>query len=59
MDPVRLLLELSPLEGEGVRGEFVAAHLPRARRDGLGNVWAGEGSVLLLAHLDTVLPPKP
>lgn len=59
MDPVRLLLELSPLTGEGVRGEFVAAHLPRARRDGLGNVWAGEGSVLLLAHLDTVLPPKP
>ncbi|WP_243028949.1 M20/M25/M40 family metallo-hydrolase [Thermus albus] len=59
MDPVRLLLELAPLAGEGVRGDFVAAHLPRARRDGLGNVWTGEGRVLLLAHLDTVLPPEP
>lgn len=59
MDPVRLLLELSSLEGEGARGDFVAAHLSHAQRDGLGNVWAEEGRVLLLAHLDTVLPPKP
>uniref|UniRef100_A0A831UG56 M20/M25/M40 family metallo-hydrolase n=1 Tax=Thermus islandicus TaxID=540988 RepID=A0A831UG56_9DEIN len=59
MDPVRLLLELAPLGGEEARGAFVARHLPGARRDGVGNVWAGEGRVLLLAHLDTVLPPLP
>ncbi|MDW8358026.1 M20/M25/M40 family metallo-hydrolase [Thermus sp.] len=59
MDPVRFLLELAPLAGEEARGAYVAAHLPGARRDGLGNVWAGEGKVLLLAHLDTVLPPEP
>lgn len=57
MDPVRFLLELSSLAGERVRGDYVAAHLPKAQRDGLGNVWAGEGGVLLLAHLDTVVPP--
>lgn len=59
MDPVRFLLELAPLEGEEARGAYVAGRLPGARRDGLGNVWAGEGKVLLLAHLDTVLPPAP
>ncbi|SDE76387.1 Di-or tripeptidase [Thermus arciformis] len=59
MDPVRHLLELAPLGGEEARGAYVASHLPQARRDGLGNVWAGEGEVLLLAHLDTVLPPAP
>ncbi|TBH20604.1 M20/M25/M40 family metallo-hydrolase [Thermus thermamylovorans] len=59
MDPVRFLLELAPLAGEEARGAYVAARLPGARRDGLGNVWAGEGRVLLLAHLDTVLPPRP
>ncbi|WP_038055792.1 M20/M25/M40 family metallo-hydrolase [Thermus amyloliquefaciens] len=59
MDPVRFLLELAPLAGEEARGAYVAARLPGARRDGLGNVWAGEGRVLLLAHLDTVLPPEP
>ena len=59
MDPVRLLLELAPLKGEEARGAFVARHLPGARRDGVGNVFAGEGRVLLLAHLDTVLPPAP
>ena len=58
-DPRRYLLELAPLAGEEARGEYVASRLPGARRDGLGNVWAGEGKVLLLAHLDTVLPPKP
>lgn len=57
MDPVRFLLELSSLAGERARGDYVALHLPKAQRDGLGNVWAGEGGVLLLAHLDTVLPP--
>jgi tripeptide aminopeptidase len=59
VDPVRLLLELAPLKGEEARGAFVAERLPGARRDGLGNVFAGEGEVLLLAHLDTVLPPRP
>ncbi|WP_018111459.1 M20/M25/M40 family metallo-hydrolase [Thermus igniterrae] len=59
MDPVRFLLELAPLAGEEARGEYVARHLPGARRDGLGNVFAGEGRLLLLAHLDTVLPPTP
>ncbi|WP_038047656.1 M20/M25/M40 family metallo-hydrolase [Thermus caliditerrae] len=59
MDPVRLLLELAPLAGEEARGAYVASRLPKAQRDGLGNVWAGEGRVLLLAHLDTVLPPAP
>ncbi|GLV47799.1 peptidase M20 [Thermus sp. LT1-2-5] len=59
MDPVRHLLELAPLAGEAARGEYVARHLPGAQRDGLGNVWAGEGGILLLAHLDTVLPPVP
>lgn len=59
MDPVRLLLELAPLAGEEARGAYVAARLPGARRDGMGNVWAGEGRILLLAHLDTVLPPVP
>lgn len=54
-----MLLELAPLAGEEARGSYVAARLPGARRDGLGNVWAGEGRVLLLAHLDTVLPPVP
>ncbi|WP_117237346.1 M20/M25/M40 family metallo-hydrolase [Thermus sediminis] len=57
MDPIRLLLELAPIAGEEARGAFVAGRLPGARRDGVGNVFAGEGRVLLLAHLDTVLPP--
>ncbi|BDG15672.1 M20/M25/M40 family metallo-hydrolase [Thermus brockianus] len=57
MDPVRHLLELAPLAGEEARGAYVARHLPGAQRDGVGNVWAGEGRVLLLAHLDTVLTP--
>ncbi|WP_243093686.1 M20/M25/M40 family metallo-hydrolase [Thermus thalpophilus] len=57
MDPVRHLLELAPLVGEEARGAYVARHLPGAQRDGVGNVWAGEGRVLLLAHLDTVLTP--
>jgi tripeptide aminopeptidase len=47
VDPVRLLLELAPLKGEEARGAFVAERLPGARRDGLGNVFAGEGEVLL------------
>ncbi|WP_460172288.1 M20/M25/M40 family metallo-hydrolase [Thermus sp. FJN-A] len=59
MDPVRFLHELAPLAGEEARGAYVASRLPGARQDGLGNVWAGEGRVLLLAHLDTVLPPAP
>ncbi|MGC8905698.1 M20/M25/M40 family metallo-hydrolase [Thermus sp.] len=59
MDPVRFLLELAPLAGEEARGDYVGSRLLGARRDGLGNVWAGEGRVLLLAHLDTVLPPAP
>ena len=58
-DPRRYLLELAPLAGEEARGEYVASRLPGARRDGLGNVWAGQGKVLILAHLDTVLLPKP
>lgn len=58
MDPRALLLELAPLP-EDARAAYVAAHLPGAWRDGLGNVFAGEGKLLLLAHLDTVLPPGP
>ncbi|GGM97522.1 peptidase M20 [Thermus composti] len=58
MDPVRHLLELAPLSEEG-RARYVARHLAGARRDGVGNVFAGEGEVLLLAHLDSVFPPGP
>ncbi len=58
-DPLAFLLELAPLAGEEARAAYVERWLPEARRDPLGNVWAGEGRVLLLAHLDTVFPPTP
>ncbi|MER3536861.1 MAG: peptidase M20 [Thermus sp.] len=58
-DPLAHLLALAGLVGEEARGAYVLGQLPGGRRDTLGNVWAGEGQILLLAHLDTVLPPVP
>ncbi len=58
MDPRAFLLDLFPLDLEG-RARYLLDRLPGAQRDKVGNVWAGEGGVLLLAHMDTVLPPAP
>jgi acetylornithine deacetylase/succinyl-diaminopimelate desuccinylase-like protein len=57
-DPLEHLLALAGL-AEEARADYVQSRLMGARRDGLGNVWAGEGRLLLMAHLDTVLPPAP
>ncbi|GAA6733297.1 M20/M25/M40 family metallo-hydrolase [Thermus oshimai] len=58
MDPRAFLLELAPLSEEA-RAAYLLSRLPGAKRDGVGNVFAGEGGVLLLAHMDTALPPGP
>lgn len=65
LDPRSLLLEFGPLTGERERGEWVARRLGELgfipQRDELGNIWAGHGQglLLLVAHIDTVLTPAP
>lgn len=63
LDPVALLGVIAEIEGEAARGEWVAAQMRgqglETNQDDMGNVWSGKGSLLLVAHLDTVLPPRP
>ncbi len=63
LDPVRLLGEIAEIGGDGARGAWVARHLQaqglEPHTDELGNVWAGSGPTLLVAHIDTVLTPIP
>ncbi|RDI94479.1 M20/M25/M40 family metallo-hydrolase [Meiothermus sp. QL-1] len=63
LDPVGLLEEIAEIGGEAERGAWVKRRLQALglapKKDELGNVWVGEGSTLLIAHLDTVLMPQP
>jgi acetylornithine deacetylase/succinyl-diaminopimelate desuccinylase-like protein len=62
-DPIALLGEIAEIGGDAARGAWVARQLQAqgltSQTDELGNVWAGQGPTLLVAHLDTVLPPAP
>ncbi len=63
LDPLLLLSEIAEIAGEKARGTWVARQLQTQglapHTDALGNVWAGQGPTLLVAHLDTVLSPAP
>ncbi len=62
-DPVLLLAEIAEIGGDAARAAWAAQQLQaqglRPQTDELGNVWAGHGPTLLIAHIDTVLPPAP
>ncbi|GAO74498.1 M20/M25/M40 family metallo-hydrolase [Meiothermus ruber] len=62
-DPVLLLAEIAEISGDAARAAWVAQQLQaqglRPQTDELGNVWAGHGPTLLIAHIDTVLSPTP
>lgn len=62
-DPVLLLAQIAEINGDAARAAWVAQQLQaqglRPQTDELGNVWAGHGPTLLIAHIDTVLPPTP
>ncbi|MCX7600498.1 MAG: M20/M25/M40 family metallo-hydrolase [Meiothermus sp.] len=61
LDPVLLLGEIAEIGGDQARGAWVARRLRaqglEPQTDEQGNVWAGQGSTLVVAHLDTVLTP--
>lgn len=63
LDPVSLLGEIAEIGGDAARGAWVAQNLQaqglEPYTDQLGNVWAGHGPTLLVAHIDTVLTPTP
>ncbi len=63
LDPVMLLAEIAEIAGDGARGAWVGQQLQaqglQPHTDELGNVWAGSGPTLLVAHIDTVLVPAP
>lgn len=63
LDPVLLLGEIAEIGGDSARGAWVARQLRaqglQPQTDELGNVWAGSGPTLLVAHIDTVLTPTP
>lgn len=62
-DPLTLLNEIAEVAGDQARGKWVASRLSALgytpQSDEVGNVWAGDGRLLLVAHLDTVLEPGP
>lgn len=62
-DPREWLAAFAPVVGEAERSRWVYQQLQQAgyapQQDDLGNVWVGEGSILWVAHLDTVLSPTP
>lgn len=61
-DPRVLLQAFAGVSGDGPRAEWLGRYLNasgfRVCQDELGNLWAGQGSLLLVAHLDTVLTPS-
>lgn len=62
-DPRRWLADFAPVVGESERAQWVYQQLQQAghapRHDELGNVWVGQGPLLWVAHVDTVLAPTP
>lgn len=58
-----LLGEIGEIVGDPARGQWVQERLKaqglQPQTDALGNVWAGSGGRLVVAHIDTVLEPKP
>lgn len=60
-DPRELLWAFAGVAGDGPRAQWLGRYLSGLGlgvcQDQLGNLWAGEGSLLLVAHLDTVLTP--
>jgi acetylornithine deacetylase/succinyl-diaminopimelate desuccinylase-like protein len=61
--PAELLAEIGEIAGDPARGEWVRHKLCQGglkpHTDDLGNVWAGTGKLLVMAHIDTVLCPGP
>lgn len=61
LDPLALLGEVGEIATDEARGQWVSHKLTQQglhpQRDELGNVWAGSGGLLVVAHLDTVLTP--
>lgn len=68
--PLELLAEFAPIAGDEARGKWIESRLKRmglettspnglseARRDSLGNIFVGNGRLLLVSHMDTVLTP--
>lgn len=63
LDPLVLLGEIAEIGGDTARGAWVAQQLQaqglEVHTDEMGNVWAGCGPTLVVAHIDTVLTPGP
>lgn len=61
-DPRELLRVFAGVAGDGPRAEWLGRYLTGLGlgvcQDELGNLWAGQGALLLVAHLDTVLTPS-
>jgi len=63
LDPLILLGQIAEIAGDKSRSLWVRHKLHEQglepRQDELGNVWAGKGELLIVAHIDTVLTPTP
>lgn len=63
LEPTALLGQIAEIAGDKARGRWVSDKLHRQglkpQTDDLGNVWAGSGRLLVMAHIDTVLTPAP
>lgn len=61
LDPLALLGEIGEIATDQARGQWVSSKLSQQglhpQQDELGNVWAGSGGLLAVAHIDTVLTP--
>lgn len=62
-EPALLLGEIGEVAGDRARAAWVSEKLGGQglgpQTDALGNVWAGAGGLLVVAHIDTVLTPGP
>lgn len=62
LEPLALLSAVGGIAGDDARGIWVQQQLKsqglQPQTDGMGNVWAGYGPTLVMAHIDTVLKPQ-
>lgn len=63
MDLLDFHKHFAAVAGDKARAEYLLAHFRNqslsAKNDAVGNVWLGEGDLVLAAHMDTVLVPHP
>ncbi len=63
MDLLDFHKRFAAVAGDKARAEYLLAHFRNqslsAKNDAVGNVWLGEGDLVLAAHMDTVLVPHP